>query len=76
MSPGELIARDAGFLKAGEMTTATEPSKVGEFGGMDIVSSPIMPKDWFALRTERGALCVGPKGSFYVPFYNSIKEQG
>lgn len=68
MTPAERIAHQAGFRKGGDISSCTDPDKVAEFGGMDIASSPIMPEGWFAMRTDKGALCVGPKGSFWVPF--------
>lgn len=70
MTPGERIAYQAGFRKSGEIMTSTDPRKVGEFSGMDILSEPLMPEGWFALRTDEGALCVGPKGSFWVPAFD------
>lgn len=72
----DTLARSAGFLKAGETTANAAPETGGTFADMDVIGSPVMPEGWLGMRTERGVMCVGPSGSFWVPFYNSSKEQG
>jgi hypothetical protein len=63
------MARDAGFLKAGELTTSSAASEGETVFGMDVVKEPLMPEGYFALRTEKGALVVAPSGKrFWVPF--------
>ena len=64
------IARAAGFRKANEISTNNDQTKVAEFGGMDIIGEPLMPKGWFAMRGKNGAICVGPKRTFYVPAFD------
>ncbi len=70
-TPIDRMAHKAAFRTAFEITTSTDPKKVGEFFGMDIVSTPLMPEGWFALKTEKGAICFGPKGSIWVPFFDA-----
>ncbi len=70
------LARAAGFKKAGEICTSCDPEKVSEIGGMDIIADPLMPEGWFALRSDKGAMCVGPKGSFWVPAFDPFAPIG
>lgn len=63
------MAYEAGFRKVGERLTSNTATDPAQALGMDIVSSPIMPEGYVALRTERGAMVVGPKGSYWVPFW-------
>jgi len=69
MTPVELIARQAGFRKADEITTNnTAPTKAL---GLDVVPSEIMPEGWLGLRTEKGVTCMGPDGQvFFVPAFD------
>lgn len=66
----EDLARQAGFFsKDGILQSATSsraPDREQIFG-MDFVPTPIMPKGWIGMRTEKGVMCVGPSGSFWVP---------
>lgn len=62
------MAREAGFTQAGETVLANASPPDGKVFGMDVVAAPIMPEGFVALRTERGAMVMGPKGSFWVPF--------
>ncbi|MEP2955504.1 MAG: hypothetical protein ABJN39_09195 [Sulfitobacter sp.] len=69
MATIEQMAREAGFRKAGE-TMACNATL--EDMGFDVVSTPIMPEGFIALRTERGAMILGPKGSHWVPFWPNV----
>lgn len=68
-------ARDAGFLTRDEMLGQSTVNNASndQILGMDVVSSRIMPEGWFGLRTEKGVMCVGPKGSFWVPAFDLDK---
>lgn len=69
------MARAAGFTKPGEARTANMAIDADKPLGFDVVTTPIMPEGWFGMRTDKGVICVGPNGSFWVPFYNSTMEQ-
>ena len=66
------MAREAGFMKDGETALASASQPDDKAFGMDVVSAPLMPEGFAALRTERGAMVMGPKGSFWVPFWPNV----
>lgn len=66
----DTLARAAGFKTASDFTTSNANEKIEEAFGLDVITSPLMPEGWFALRNGKGALCVGPKGSFWVPAFD------
>ena len=67
----DMLARAAGFRKPNGTLTCSDPSKVAEFAGIDIIAEPTMPEGWLGMRTERGVMCMGPDGkSFWVPAFN------
>lgn len=66
------IARAAGFRKAGEAQTCNTSAEPTQAFGLDIVTEPLMPEGFIAIRNERGAVILGPKGAHYVPFYPNL----
>lgn len=67
------MARGAGFkTREDQLRAQTSNAATGQsFAGMDIVETGIMPEGWIGLRTDKGVMCVGPKGSIWVPAYES-----
>ncbi len=70
MSGIDNLAYDAGFRKAGEVTTSTASEQEDNFHGLEVIPTRLMPEGWFGLRTEKGVTCVGPKGTFFVPAFD------
>lgn len=70
----EQMARLAGFRKSGETLTCNTSDDSGQILGMDVVSTPLMPEGFFALRTDRGAMIFGPKGAHWVPFWPRAQQ--
>jgi hypothetical protein len=71
MGDVDRMARAAGFINSSEVTTCTDPDKVTEFAGIDIVASPTMPEGWVGMRTDKGVMCMGPGGnSLWVPAFD------
>lgn len=66
------IARAAGFRKAGETQAVNTDNSHTRYFGMDIVTDPTMPEGFVAIRNERGAVILGPKGAHWVPFYPNL----
>jgi hypothetical protein len=74
MTPlGKQMARAAGFLEPSDrMSQATTQTcnVPGEFFGMKIVTSPLMPEGYAALVNQHGALILPPNGkSYYLDFH-------
>ena len=68
------MTRAAGFTKSGEACTANVQTDADKALGLDIVTTPIMPEGWLGMRTDKGVICMGPAGSFWVPFYDNTME--
>lgn len=67
----EQTARDAGFLTHEELLSQAVTSNVerDHLCGMDIVTTPIMPEGYAAIRSDTGAMILAPGGkSWWVPF--------
>ncbi len=64
----DMLAKDAGFHKPGEALACNTVENGERLLGMDVVASPLMPEGFFALRTEKGAMVIGQRCSFWVPF--------
>ncbi len=78
MSQIDRIARDAGFTNSEDLMTCTDPSKVTQFSGIDIVGEPLMPEGWLGMRADKGVMCLGPDGkSLWVPAFdlNNLLEK-
>lgn len=73
MSTIEEMAREAGFLSEADIlgrTTNSMSEPTSDAMVMEFVPSNIMPDGWFGLRTDKGVMCVGLKGSFWVPAFD------
>jgi hypothetical protein len=68
MTPIERMAYDAGFRQDGDAFTSSVDVGPGNAFGMDIVTAPLMPDGFMAIRTEKGAMVIGPNGAIWVPF--------
>lgn len=71
MNPVDKAAWDAGFRKSGETRTCSLAND--KMFDMDLIKDERMPRGWVGLRTEQGVLCIGPKGSFFVPSMPSLR---
>ena len=65
----ERLAEDAGFRKAGMVTTSTTTEA---YGGMRLVGPPTMPKGYVAIVRDTGAVIIGPKGAYSLS-WNHLK---
>jgi|GEM_PF-4333871 len=75
VSKVDILARKAGFLKAGEISTCADPDKVEELGGIEIIESPYLPEGYSAFKTKGGAMVIPPNGKpFFIPVFGMNDE--